>query len=814
MSYGHFSEDGRQYIITRPDTPRPWANYLTNGRYCAICSQTGGGHSFYETSGYNRITREFPQTAVFRDRPGRYIYLRDAETGEYWSANWQPMCGDTSGFEARHGMGYTKVHYSQHGIDSSITYFVPPRDDIEVWVVTLKNSSDKLRKILAFPYVKWDLANYVYNATEANFSMLFNEPSFEEDIIYVTTRFWNITTGALGNPNARWDKWAFMTSSAPIAAFDCLEEEFTGMYRDFANPRAIEEGKLRNSMGRGRDVVAVLQHEFALEPAEETRFIVLVGAVFHKEDAVTLKRRYDTVEEAERGLAEVKGYWDGYLGRTNVDTPSREFNFTFNTWNKYQAWITSRWSRMDSYYVGGGSIVGFRDSWQDMLAILPNDLEWARQRVIYMLEHQFPDGSTLHNWDPLTNIGVKTGHSDDPMWLVLGVIEYLKESGDLVFLDEAVRYYDSGSEAVRQHILRALEYTLAHMSERGIPLIMSADWNDGLDYVGRQGRGETTMVAAHLAWMLREVASLMWFVGSDTLAQRYVDEREKLIKAINQHLWDGEWYIRGTRDDGEAFGSSRNMEGRIYINAQSWPVIAGAAPRNRAIRCMNSVQKLLDTPYGPALFLPAYAEPDPKMGIITRFAPGTKENGTIFCHPTCWAIMAECILGRAENAYEYWKQVSFMHASQDPDRYKAEPYVYSEYIHGPDSAYYGQGEFSWTTGTAAWMWKVSLDWILGVRAEFKGLLVDPCIPPEWDGYRLSRRFRRATYEIEVENPEHVSHSVREIYVDGKPHLSHLLPVFPAGETHHVRVVMGEPTPELVVSTEVVVKETTVGLWEV
>ena len=250
--------------------------------------------------------------------------------------------------------------------------------------------------------------------------------------------------------------------------------------------------------------------------------------------------------------------------------PSREVRPDFNIWNKYQAWITSRWSRMDSYYVGGGSIIGFRDSWQDMLAILPNDPDWARERVIYMLEHQFPDGSTLHNWDPLTNIGVKTGHSDDPMWLVLGVLEYIKESGDIVFLDEAVRYYDSGSEAVRQHMLRAIDYTLAHMSERGIPLIMAADWNDGLDYVGRQGRGESSMVAAHLAWMLREVAALLWFVGSDALAQKYVEERDKLIRNINQHLWDGDWYIRAIRDDGEAFPPLRNIHRPHLSRSRGW----------------------------------------------------------------------------------------------------------------------------------------------------------------------------------------------------------------------------------------------------
>lgn len=793
MSYGQFSSDGREYIITRPDTPRPWVNYLTNGRYCAICSQTGGGHSFFETSGYNRITREYAPLVLLQDRPGRYVFLRDAETGEYWSANWQPVCGDISNFEARHGMGYTKIRYSSHGIDASIIYYVPPRDDCEVWMVTIKNASEKPRRIQAFPYVKWDLANYAYNAVEANFSALFNETAIEQDTIFATTRFWNITSGTVtGNPNARWDKWAFMTSSAPAEGFDCFDEEFMGMYRGLHKPQAIEDGRLRNTHGCGRDIMAALQHSFDIAAGEEVQFIVLVGVVHRTEEALSLKRRYDSWEEAQRGLDEVHNYWDYYLDRTLVDTPSNEFNLSVNIWNKYQAWVTSRWSRMDSYYIGGGSIIGWRDSWQDMLAILPNDTDWARERVRYLLEHQFQDGSTLHNWDPLTDIGVKTGHSDDPMWLVQGVIEYFKETGDLVFLDESVRYYDSGSETVRQHLVRALDYTLGHMSDRGIPLIMAADWNDGLDYVGRQGRGESAMVAAQLAWMLKETAALMWFIGSDSLADRYIQERDKLIRSINQNLWDGDWYIRGTRDDGEAFGSSRNMEGRIYINAQSWLVMGSAAPRKRAIKCMDAVKKYLDTDYGPALFLPAYHEPDPKIGIISRFAPGTKENGTIFCHPTCWVIMAECVLGRGAEAYEYWKKVSFVHRGMEPEVYKAEPYVYSEYVHGPDSRYFGQGEFSWMTGTASWMWKVCMDWILGVRAEIRGLLVDPCIPPEWDSFTITRRFRKATYEIEVHNPDHVSQGIREVWVDGERQPSHLLPVFPPATTHQIKVVMGKP----------------------
>lgn len=789
--YGHFSKDGLEYVITRPDTPRPWVNYLSNEKFCAICSQTGGGYSFFETSGYNRITREYPPFELLQDRPGRYVYLRDNETGDFWAINWQPVNKPGMKYEASHGLGYTSIHSEYDGIEGNITYFVPRRDDIEVWMVRIKNKGDRPRRITVFPFVEWSLANYAFHLIEASFAKLFNEISFQDGIILATTRFWNVTAGGGSNPNLRWDKYAFFTSSLPVDGYDCLMEGFMGTYRGYQNPAAVERGYCSNSIGNGQDIVGALQHNLELPPGEEKRFIVLLGVVFRKEDAHRIKERYDEWEEAQHSFQELKRYWRDYISHTWCETPDRDFSLSFNIWNKYQAWITSRWSRMDSYYIGGSSIIGFRDSWQDMLAILPNDLDWARQRTLYMLEHQFPDGSALHNWDPLTNIGVKTGHSDDPLWLVLGAIEYIKESGDLLFLEEPATYYDGGTETVRQHLIHALDYSLSRMSPRRIPLIEAADWNDGLDQVGRQGRGESTMVAEHLVWMLRESADLFRISGREDLADIYERARQEIIASTNEHLWDGEWYARGTRDDGQVFGSAKNSEGKIYLNAQSWAVMGGLAQDSRAEICMDSVEKYLDTEYGPALFLPAYSEPNPKLGIISRFAPGTKENGTIFNHPVCWAIMAECILGRGDRAYDMWKRSSFTTLGERPETYKAEPYVYSEYVHGPDSVNFGLGEFSWMTGTAAWMWKVSLEWILGVRPQLLGLLVDPCIPSSWDGFSVKRHFRNAEYRINVENPEHVSKGVKKVTVDGEDQPSNLIPPFGDGKRHEIHVIMGK-----------------------
>ena len=788
--YGHFSEDGREYIITRPDTPRPWVNYLSNEKLCAICSQTGGGYAFYETSGYNRITKEYPPFVVLRDQPGRFVYLRDVETGDYWNINWQPVAKEGMIWESRHGTGYTCLSSSYSDIEGRITYFVPKKDDLEIWMVHVKNNSDRPRRITSFSYAEWSLANYAFNLTEAAFAQLFNEVLFEDNIILVTTRFWNIAPAGGGNPNLGWDKYAFFTSNVPADAFDSLVEEFIGRYRSWQNPIAVERGRCSNSLANGQDIVGVLQHDLDLAPGEEKRFLILLGIAPDKEAAHRLVERYDQWEEAEHGLREVKRYWDDYLSRTTCETPDRNFCISFNIWNKYQSWVTSRWARMDSYYIGGASTIGFRDSWQDLLAILPNDIEWARHRTLYLLEHQYPDGSTLHNWDPLTNTGPKTGHSDDPLWLVLGVIEYIKESGDLGFLDQPAAYQEGGAETVRQHLIHALDYSLLRMSPRHIPLIEAADWNDGLDQVGRQGRGESTMVAEFLVWVLQEAADLFRRTGREDLADKYQRAREEIIAATNEFMWDGEWYARATRDDGQLLGSDKNDEGQIYLNAQSWAVISGLARDGRAAAGMDSVQRRLDTKYGPALFLPAYSEPNEKIGIITRFAPGTKENGAIFNHAVCWTIMAECILGRGDRAYDIWKRTSFLTRGEEPEIYKAEPYVYAEYVHGPDSATYGQGEFSWLTGTATWMWKVSLEWILGIRPQLDGLLIDPCIPSSWDGFKVKRHFRDALYLFTVENPEHICKGVKTVTVDGVEQPTNLIPATKDAKTREVHVIMG------------------------
>lgn len=790
MEYGHFSDDGREFIITSHSPPRPWINYLSNERYCALCSYTGGGYSFFQSAGYDRILGEYPSLVVLRDRPGRYVYVRDEDHPERcWGLTWQPVMLEPQRFEAAHGQGYTRVRSLYFDIEGEVTYFVPRDDDLELWMVKLRNVGATPRRLNLFFYADWCLGNYVHHLTEHAFSELFTEAHVEDGVVFATARYWDKLTLDGSPPNEPWDKIAFFGGDFQVDGFDCSEEKFIGMYRSWHCPIAVERGACSNSIANGLAAAGALQHNLALEPGEEKELTAVLGVAFDREGVGRYVAKYREKGTPQRELEAVKAYWDSYLSRVVVKTPDPKFDLSLNIWNKYQAWVTARWARMDSYYIGGGSITGFRDAWQDLLGVLPNDPRWSRARVEYLLRHQFSDGSCLHNWDPRTDIGVKTGHSDDPLWLVLGMVYYLKETGDYGILDVRVPFHDGLEGSVYEHMVRAIDYTLSRFSPRGLPLIAAADWNDALNFVGRLGRGESVMIAAHLCWMLREVGELVQRRGDERRARRYRTECALLRDRVNDLCWDGEWYIRAVTDTGKVLGSATCAEGQIYLNAQTWCVFSGIADQERGRRCMESVEKHLDTAYGPCIFLPAYDRPDPEIGIITRFAPGTKENGTIFNHPVCWAILAECALGRGDHAFELWRKTSFLTRAEEPDVYKAEPYVYSEYVCGPDSDAFGQGEFSWVTGTAAWMWRACLDLLIGVQPTWEGLLINPCMPSDWERAEVTRPFRKATYHIVIEKPKGICCGDVEITCDGQKLEGNVIPPHEDGLDHQVQAVV-------------------------
>lgn len=880
--YGHFSEDGKEFIITRPDTPAPWVNYISNGRYTGLVTNAGGGYSYWVDPRDSRITR-WRYNALPWDRPGRYVYVREQD-GDYWSLSWQPIPKGLDFYECRHGAGYTTIITERRELRGEITYFVPMDDDLEIWLVRLTNKTEQRfrvsnqreilgnavplvataphvgrmepievtrqdakaalaavaaqriskpgtapapmvlrqsqpRRLSIFPYVELclghALVDLINQPNDQHFNIVYfdgaspltGEGEQAPGILFATKNYWVTHRGvSVEQPNKGWDRYVFFTTSLPISGWDGSKDAFIGRWRSESDPEAVERGKLGNTSITAGDACGALQSEIVLAPGETKEFVVLLGVTSAEAGmrsaesaAREVVARYSSPEAARRELERVRAWWDEYLSSVRVETPDPEMNLALNVWGKRQAWVTFNMNRNAGYYHGGLLFgVGIRDQCQDLMGPLLSQPDVVRERIAEVISHQFQDGSTVHNYFKLTGQGEKTGHSDTPLWLPLAVTSYLKETGDFEFLAREIGFQDGGEPAtVLDHIIRAVDCVLSNLTANHLPKFGPGDWNDTLDYVGRKGIGESVWVAEFLCFILREMAELLQVPDAralhpapDTLSQKYRAEYQRIACALNDRCWDGEWYIRGTRDDGGVIGSSKNEEGRIFLNAQSWAVIGGIAPPERAELCMESAYRMLDTPRGPKILHPAYTKVDPGIGLATRCVPGKKENGAIFNHPASWAILAECILGHGDRAYEWYRKCLPMVQAHDPDIYRMEPYVYSEYVTSPDHPTFGQASHSWLTGSAVWMLRDGIDWILGVRPTYGGLEVDPCIPHDWDGFRIARRFRGATYETEVRNPNHVEHGTASIELNGKKIEGNVLPIVPPGQTAEVVLVMG------------------------
>ncbi|MDZ7293840.1 MAG: glycosyl transferase family 36 [candidate division KSB1 bacterium] len=774
QKYGAFSEDRKEFVITRPDTPRPWVNYISNGRYTGLVSHTGGGFSFCPSPRDDRITR-WRYNSLPIDRPGRYLYVRDRKTGKYWSPTWQPTMSNLESFRCHHGVYYTRIVSACQGIQSQLLYFVPPDDDLEVWHVVLRNSQKTARELDLFAYVELCLGHALVDLINQPNDQHFNEVHFDRQaqILYATKRYWVRYGGpTVKQANAEWDKVVFFASSLPVIGWDGSKDLFIGRWRSEADPEAVERGLCNNSEITSGDAVAALHTQLMLEGDEEREFVVLLGVV-PKQDylraGAALVHKYRDVKVVKAEFQRVIEEWQDYLSAVQVFTPDDDLNTMVNVWNQYQTSVTFRFSRDASYYHGGLLFGrGFRDSCQDTLGPVIARPAWVRERLLEMCRAQFADGSAFHLIFPGTGTGERTGHADTPLWLPFAVAQYLKETADFTLLDVAVPFADQSSASVLRHALLAVDYVLSNLSPRGLAKFGPGDWNDTLDYLGRAGKGESVWVSMFLAYVLKEIVELLRFVGRREDALGYEQAYERLCEAINQHCWDGEWYIRGTNDWGEVIGSARNREGRIFLNTQSWAVISGVAPRERALQCMEAVRVHLDTPKGPKILHPPYRTIDPHIGLATRCVAGKKENGSVFNHTVSWAILAECILGRAERAFDLYKRALPMNPVVDIDRYEIEPYVYAEYVTSPDHPTYGQASHSWLTGSSAWMLRDVLDYILGVRPTYQGLLIDPCVPAGWASFRVHRRFRGHLLDVEVLNPDHVNSGVLEVEVAGKP----------------------------------------------
>ncbi|HOU14814.1 MAG TPA: glycosyl transferase family 36 [Anaerolineae bacterium] len=785
--YGYFSDDGKEYVIITPLTPRPWVNIISNGDYGMMVSQNGSGYSWRGNAGQNRLTRAFQD--LIKDDWGKYFYIRDVQSGAYWSATWKPVMHAFESYQVIHGLGYTRFIQQVEGIRSELTVLVAAADPVELFRLTLTNTGDAPRELDVTSYVEWLLGFAPDEHRE--FHKLFIETSADTALnaLFARKYLWGFPDDKGRHNNIDWPYTAFMAASEPLKAFDADKESFIGLYNSLERPQAMRDQVLAGRTGRFGDAIAALQVAVKLTPGASHTLVFTLGAAEQgREDAAALIRRYTSLEASAQALEDVRAFWSRFVDGERVETPDEALNFITNDWLKYQAISCRLWGKSAYYQVSAG--YGFRDQLQDSQIFLVGEPEYAKKQLLFHAAQQFVEGDVLHWWFSIRGGGPRTNCSDDLLWLPFILDAYLKETADYAILDAPIPYLNGPAEPLYEHCKRAIERAFSRFSPRGIPLMGDHDWNDGLNAVGTLLKGESFWVAEFLYAILGNFIPLARRRGDERFAARCEAVRESLKGATNRYGWDGDWYLQATTDAGLPLGSHANDEGQIFLMPNIWAVISGIAEGNRARQAMDAVTRYLLRDYGTLLNYPAFTKPRPDVGYVTRYAPGLRENGGVYTHAATWSVWAYTLLGDAERAYEAYRKICPPNRSADIDTYKAEPYVTPGNVDGPQSEYYGRGGWTWYTGSAQWLHRMATHWILGIRPQEDGLLVDPSIPAAWDGYRVTRRFRNAVYEIEVRNPEHVNRGVKMITVDGRPLEGNLLPVFGDGQKHSVKVVMG------------------------
>jgi len=774
MQYGHFDDENREYVITRPDTPLPWINYLGCQAYFGIISNTAGGYSFYRDARLRRITRYRYNNVPF-DFGGRYIYLRDRESGEFWSPSWQPTRHGLENYECRHGMGYTTIGSRHKGIEASTRYFVPLDETLEIWQFTVTNRRAAPASLSVFSSIEFCLWDAQDDATNFQRNFSTGQVEVEDGVIYHKTEY-----------RERRDHFAWFACSAPLAGFDTQRDVFTGPYRSWDNPAVVERGESANSIAYGWAPIGSHHVKVDLAPGETRQILFVLGYYenpkdqkFDPPDSQTVNKKlvkpviakYLDPANADAAFAKLRAYWESILGICAVDTPCVHTNRMVNIWNAYQCMATFNMSRSASFYESGiGRGLGFRDSNQDLLGFVHMVPARARERILDLAATQLPTGGAYHQYQPLTKRGnndVGGNFNDDPHWLIVGVAAYLKETGDWSILDEPVPYdNEPGSEQpLYEHLQRSFRYTLDRLGPHGLPLIGRADWNDCLNLncfsdtpgqsfqttTNKDGKvAESVFIAGLFVLAGRELAAIARHRGLAAEAAGYLAEVEKMDRVVHEHGWDGEWFIRAYDDFGRKVGSNECAEGKIFIESQGFCVLAGIGLQDGlAEKALASVRKHLATEHGIVLQQPAYSRYYIELGEISSYPPGYKENAGIFCHNNPWVIIAETRVGNGDAAYDYYKRINPSAREAISDLHRCEPYVYAQMIAGPDAPTHGEAKNSWLTGTAAWNYYAITQWILGIQPSWDGLRIAPVIPKGWKGFRATRRYRGVTYRITV-----------------------------------------------------------------
>ena len=784
MKYGHFDKENKEYVITRPDTPLPWINYLGCEEYCGLMSNTAGGYSFYKDPKERRLLR-YRYNNVPMDRGGRYLYLRDNQSKDFWSASWQPVLKDFDSYkyECRHGTGYTVISSEYAKIKTKTTYFVPKGENLEIWKLEATNSDTETRDLSAFSFVEFCLWDALNDMTDYQYNLNIGQTEYKDNTIYHLSRY-----------RVNKDICAYFgCSNVKAAGFDTQRRDFMGNYGDWSNPRAVIEGKMNSSIAHGWSPVGSQMFNLKLKPGETKTLIFILGFVENPANVSSKVNKFKDVKVVDQALADLKQYWDDSLNKFSVQSEDPELDIMVNLWNQYQCRTTFNWSRSASYYESGiGRGMGFRDSNQDTLGFVHLIPEKGKERIVDLASNQFEDGSAYHQYSPLTKKGNGSGYSDDHLWLCVSVPAYVKETGDIRFLETNVPFVAGEKGTIYEHMARAINFSITHVGPHGLPKSYFADWNDCLNLSHNNEDAESVMVAQMVVYGAHEMIKMAELIGKKNDVKKFTDIADEMKKKINKVAWDGNWYLRAFDEQKLPMGSSKNKEGQIYLETQAWGVMSGTAEPEQALKCMDAVNKQLATEHGVMLMTPPYKEFIWKYGSICVYPPGLKENGAIFCHPNPWAMIAECMIGRGDIAYQYYKAIQPAARNEIADIHKTEPYVYCQMIAGRDHPDFGEGKNSWLTGSACWNLVAAMQWILGIRPDYNGLIIDPCIPKAWKGFEVKKVFRGATYYITVRNPQNVSKGVKSVTLDNKRLESNLIPPDKTtqGKEHHVEVIMG------------------------
>ncbi|KUO60640.1 glycosyl transferase family 36 [bacterium BRH_c32] len=780
--YGYFEKE--EYVIKTYKTPKPWVNVVSNGKYGFVVSQTGGGFSWDTHSEFNRLNRWHQD--MIQDNWGKYFYIKNNKSGEIWSPTWQPVRKELDKYEARYGTGYVLFLSEYKGIEINIKAFVPFDENLEIWNFTIINNSGEDADLSIYTYFEWCLGSSADHHRE--FHKQFIETEFSKELNAMTgkKRMWDIPLGERGHWNIEYPYIGFIASDREINDYEGDKESFIGNYGSLNNPEGISRNELSKKTGKWNDSVAVIKIDSKVRMGAKDNFSIFMGIESSKDKISSSLNKFSSQEKVENAFEKVKQNWRELLSDLEVQTPDGALNLLVNQWLRYQAIAGRLWGRT-AYYQQSGAF-GFRDQLQDSLVYLPIKPEWTAEQIRLHARHQFKDGQVLHWWHPISETGLQTKMTDDLLWLPFVISQYIKETDDYSILEIKEPYYDDKTEdTLLEHCIAAIEKVLTRYSERGLPLIGAGDWNDGLSAVGLDMKGESLWLAQFFYLVLIEFTLLL--EEKNELKEKYLSVAAKLKTAVEEHCWDGDWYWRATKDNGEYIGSKNSPEGKIFLNAQTWSVISGIGSEERQLKAMESAEKNLLKDNGALLLAPAYSKPDNYIGYLSRYAPGRRENGGVYTHAATWAIWAFAKLKQQGNTFEAYKRLNPILSGMDPDRYVAEPFVTPGNIDGPDSPKYGMGGWTWYTGSASWYQKVIVDHILGIRASKKGLEIDPCIPKDWNSFSVKRKFRGTLYAITVDNSNHSGQGVRKVIIDGDEVKSKILNVS-GKELVQVKVILG------------------------